>query len=194
MTARRLATILQGPRTDDDRTHLGSQRARATTITWWPAPRAAKHWPSIRSTGKPACSARGSTVGTITQIFNTHEHADHTAGNAGLATATGATVLAHAAAAARIGGVTRGLPGGDVIRVGHAASNCACLDTPGHTLTHLCLYGERRRHRAGAVLRRYAVQCRRRQLPPWRGSGALFETFARRAGAPAASDAHVSRT
>jgi hydroxyacylglutathione hydrolase len=45
----------------------------------------------------------------ITQILNTHEHLDHTGGNAGLVQATGARVLAHAGAASRIGGVDRGL-------------------------------------------------------------------------------------
>jgi hydroxyacylglutathione hydrolase len=75
---------------------------------------------------------------TITQIVNTHEHLDHTAGNAGLVQATGAKVLAHARAAARIGGVDRGLAAGDVIRVGRSVE-LECLDTPGHTLSHVCL-------------------------------------------------------
>src|ERR1700694_1224594 len=74
----------------------------------------------------------------ITQILNTHEHADHTGGNAGLKAATHAPVLAHAAAAARIGGVDRGLAKGDVIKVGRTVE-LECLDTPGHTLTHICL-------------------------------------------------------
>ena len=73
----------------------------------------------------------------ITQILNTHEHRDHTGGNAGLVEATGAKVLAHALAAARIGGVDRGLAAGDVIRVGRL--ELECLDTPGHTLAHVCL-------------------------------------------------------
>jgi len=75
---------------------------------------------------------------TITQIVNTHEHIDHTAGNAGLVQATGAKVLAHARAAARIGGVDRGLAAGDVIRVGRSVE-LESLDTPGHTLSHVCL-------------------------------------------------------
>ncbi|HEV7432126.1 MAG TPA: hydroxyacylglutathione hydrolase [Steroidobacteraceae bacterium] len=75
---------------------------------------------------------------TITQIVNTHEHTDHTAGNAGLVQATGAKVLAHARAAARIGGVDRGLVAGDVIRVGRTVE-LESLDTPGHTLSHVCL-------------------------------------------------------
>jgi hydroxyacylglutathione hydrolase len=74
----------------------------------------------------------------ITQILNTHEHRDHTGGNAGLVGATGAKVLAHAAAASRIGGVDRGLGKGDVIRIGRTVE-LECLDTPGHTMAHICL-------------------------------------------------------
>ena len=74
----------------------------------------------------------------ITQILNTHEHRDHTGGNAGLVGATGARVLAHAGAARRIGGVDRGLGAGDVIRVGRTVE-LECLDTPGHTMAHICL-------------------------------------------------------
>ena len=76
----------------------------------------------------------------ITQILNTHEHTDHTGGNAGLKAATHAPVLAHAAAAARIGGVDRGLARGDIIRVGRTVE-LECLDTPGHTLSHVCVLG-----------------------------------------------------
>jgi len=75
---------------------------------------------------------------TITQILNTHEHLDHTGGNTGLVDATRARVLAHAGAAARIGGVDRGLRRGDTIRVGRTVE-LECLDTPGHTLAHICL-------------------------------------------------------
>ncbi len=76
---------------------------------------------------------------TITQILNTHEHLDHTGGNEGLRAVTGARVLAHAGAAAKIGGVDRGLARGDVIRVGRSIE-LECLDTPGHTMAHICLF------------------------------------------------------
>jgi hydroxyacylglutathione hydrolase len=81
-----------------------------------------------------AARRRGWQIG---QILNTHEHQDHTGGNAGLKDATGARVLAHAGAAARIGGVDQGLAKGDVVRVGRI--ELECLDTPGHTMSHLCL-------------------------------------------------------
>jgi hydroxyacylglutathione hydrolase len=77
----------------------------------------------------------------IRQILNTHEHGDHTGGNAGLVGATGAKVLAHAGAARRIGGVDRGLAAGDLIRVGRTVE-LRCLDTPGHTLTHICVLAD----------------------------------------------------
>jgi hydroxyacylglutathione hydrolase len=86
-----------------------------------------------------ACLTRARERGwTITQIVNTHEHNDHTDGNAEVVRATGAKVLAHAGAAKRIGGVDRGLVAGDVIRVGRTVE-LESLDTPGHTLTHVCL-------------------------------------------------------
>jgi hydroxyacylglutathione hydrolase len=75
----------------------------------------------------------------ITQVLNTHEHFDHTGGNAGMVGATGAKLLAHAGAAGRIGGVDRGLSKGDVIDVGSTVE-LECLDTPGHTMTHICLF------------------------------------------------------
>jgi hydroxyacylglutathione hydrolase len=83
-------------------------------------------------------TAAGSRGWQIRQILSTHEHIDHTGGNAPLKAATGATVMAHAAAAARIGGVDRGLKKGDVIRVGRTVE-LECLDTPGHTMAHVCL-------------------------------------------------------
>lgn len=80
----------------------------------------------------------------ITQVLNTHEHADHTGGNARLIAATGAKLLAHAGAKARIPGIDRGLEAGDVIAVGKTVE-LEVLDTPGHTMSHVCLYcrGER---------------------------------------------------
>jgi len=74
----------------------------------------------------------------IRQVLNTHEHRDHTDGNAGVVAATGARVLAHANGASVIGGVDRGLARGDVIRIGRTVE-LEVLDTPGHTRSHVCL-------------------------------------------------------
>jgi len=82
-------------------------------------------------------AARASGL-SITQILNTHEHRDHTDGNAGVVAATRARVSAHADAAGRIGGVDRGLARGDVIKVGRTVE-LEVLDTPGHTRSHVCV-------------------------------------------------------
>jgi hydroxyacylglutathione hydrolase len=80
----------------------------------------------------------------IRQVLNTHEHRDHTDGNAGVVAATGARVLAHAGGASVIGGVDRGLARGDVIKVGRTVE-LEVLDTPGHTRSHVCLLAAWRR-------------------------------------------------
>lgn len=74
----------------------------------------------------------------ITQILNTHEHGDHTGGNKGMVAATGAKVIAHKNAGKRIPNMDRGVGAGDVIKVG-ATVDLECLDTPGHTMSHVCL-------------------------------------------------------
>ena len=74
----------------------------------------------------------------IKQVLNTHEHGDHTGGNKGIVDATGASVIAHRNAAGRIPGMTSGVGAGDVIRVGTSVE-LQCLDTPGHTMSHICL-------------------------------------------------------
>jgi hydroxyacylglutathione hydrolase len=52
--------------------------------------------------------------------------------------ATGAEVVAHHRAAGRIEGVDRGVGAGDVIKVGKRVE-LECMDTPGHTMCHICL-------------------------------------------------------
>ncbi len=75
---------------------------------------------------------------TITQILNTHEHGDHTGGNKGLVKATDAKLIAHKNAKNRIANVDVGVGAGDVIKVGKSVE-FECLDTPGHTMCHICL-------------------------------------------------------
>ena len=75
---------------------------------------------------------------SVTQILNTHEHGDHTGGNRAMVAATGAKLLAHKNAAARIPGMDRGLSAGDIIKVGKTVE-LEALDTPGHTMSHVCL-------------------------------------------------------
>ena len=75
----------------------------------------------------------------ITQVLNTHEHHDHIGGNAAVIAATGAKLIAHQDAASKIPGVDRGVAAGDIIKVGRHVE-LECLDTPGHTMCHICLF------------------------------------------------------
>ena len=75
---------------------------------------------------------------TITQVLNTHEHGDHIGGTKGVVKATGAELIAHRNAGGRIPNVDRGVGAGDIIKVGNTVE-LECLDTPGHTLCHICL-------------------------------------------------------
>jgi len=74
----------------------------------------------------------------ITQIVNTHEHGDHTGGNRAMVAATGAKLLAHKNAGSRIPGIDRALGAGDIIKIGKSVE-LEALDTPGHTMSHVCL-------------------------------------------------------
>jgi hydroxyacylglutathione hydrolase len=85
------------------------------------------------------CLAVASERGwTISQILNTHEHGDHTGGNKGVVAATGASIIAHTNAKGKIPNMDRGVGAGDVVRVGKTV-DLECLDTPGHTMSHICL-------------------------------------------------------
>jgi len=84
----------------------------------------------------------GQGAGRITQILNTHEHLDHTGGNAGLVCADrcpGPWLMRVRLPASAV--VDRGLQKGDVIRVGRTVE-LECLDTPGHTMSHVCLFAQ----------------------------------------------------
>ena len=74
----------------------------------------------------------------VTQVLNTHHHHDHTGGNQGVVDATGAKILAHQDAKDQIPDMDIGLKAGDVVKVGRAAE-LEALDTPGHTMSHICL-------------------------------------------------------
>lgn len=78
---------------------------------------------------------------TITKIINTHEHFDHIEGNPGIVSATGAKVYAHANAINSIPNVDVGLRACDIVGVGNTV-RLRVLDTPGHTLAHVCLASE----------------------------------------------------
>ncbi len=75
---------------------------------------------------------------SISQVLNTHEHGDHTGGNKAVVAATGAKVIAHKDAGRRIADMDIGVAAGDIVKVGKTVE-LDCLDTPGHTMSHICL-------------------------------------------------------
>jgi len=91
---------------------------------------------AIDPTESAACLRMAKDKGwTIRHVLNTHEHHDHVSGNDAVCAATGATLIAHQTA--QIPGVDRRVGAGDVIRVGR--HELECLDTPGHTMSCLCV-------------------------------------------------------
>ena len=75
---------------------------------------------------------------TITQIWNTHWHADHAGGNAAIKAATGAKITAPAGDAAKIAEVDRTVDQGDTVTLGtHTAQ---VINVGGHTLGHIAYY------------------------------------------------------
>ena len=74
----------------------------------------------------------------ITQILNTHDHWDHIGGNKAIVNATSAKIIAHANAKDQIPNMDRGVTHGEIIKVGKSIE-LECLDTPGHTMSHVCL-------------------------------------------------------
>lgn len=76
----------------------------------------------------------------IRHIVNTHTHWDHTRGNEKLQKKTGASLYCHPAARHQLSPASQGLEHGAQLKVGHATLRV--LDTPGHTLSHICLVGE----------------------------------------------------
>ena len=75
---------------------------------------------------------------TITQIWNTHWHPDHAGGNAAIKAATGCTIVAPAAEAARIAGIDREVAHGDSVSLGRYTASV--IDVGGHTLGHIAYY------------------------------------------------------
>jgi len=72
----------------------------------------------------------------ISKVVNTHHHLDHIGGNDKVIKATGAKLLAHVHA--DIPHVDIALMPGDLIKLG--SHELQVLDTPGHTMSHVCLF------------------------------------------------------
>jgi hydroxyacylglutathione hydrolase len=78
---------------------------------------------------------------TITQVWNTHHHWDHTGGNLAIKQATGCTISAPAAE--DIKGRDFALEEGSELRIGEAIGRT--MEIPGHTLGHVALVFDRPR-------------------------------------------------
>lgn len=74
----------------------------------------------------------------IKTVANTHHHHDHIGGNEPVIAATGAQLVSHLDAMQSIPNVDRGLQAGDTLKCGEL--NLKVMDTPGHTMSHICLY------------------------------------------------------
>lgn len=75
---------------------------------------------------------------TITHIWNTHWHPDHTGGNAAIKAATGCTITGPAAEAERIPTLDVLVRGGDVVTFG--ATKAHVIDVPAHTAGHIAFH------------------------------------------------------
>ena len=74
---------------------------------------------------------------SLKAIINTHEHWDHTKGNAELVEQHACEVWAHNNGKNKIPGLTRTLVAEETIELG-SDNQLLVLDTPGHTFAHLC--------------------------------------------------------
>lgn len=74
----------------------------------------------------------------ITQIWNTHWHADHAGGNAAIKAATGCTVYAPEVDAPKIAAVDHTVKHGDTVRIGDYAAHV--IDVGGHTMGHIAYH------------------------------------------------------
>ena len=75
---------------------------------------------------------------TISQIWNTHWHPDHTGGNAAIKAATGCTITGPAAEAARIPTLDRLVAEGDRVVLGSIEADV--LEVPAHTAGHIAYH------------------------------------------------------
>lgn len=91
---------------------------------------------SIDAPDAKAILARLSAKGwTLTHLFITHHHSDHTGGNLQLKEATGCTIIGPQAEAERIPGIDQEVAEGDAITFGNF--EVKVIDTPGHTMGHV---------------------------------------------------------
>lgn len=91
--------------------------------------------PAVSGPVLAAAEARG---WRITQIWNTHWHADHTGGNLEIKAATGCTITGPVGEREPIPGIDHAVREGDRVRLG--AHEAAVLDVPAHTAGHVAFH------------------------------------------------------
>jgi hydroxyacylglutathione hydrolase len=89
------------------------------------------------SVAEPVLEAAATRGWTITQVWNTHWHPDHTGGNDAIRAATGCTITGPAEAE-RVSKLDRIVAGGDRARIG--AIEAELIDIPAHTAGHVCFH------------------------------------------------------
>jgi hydroxyacylglutathione hydrolase len=89
------------------------------------------------SQAEPVLAAAAARGWTITQIWNTHWHPDHTGGNDAIRAATGCTITGPAEAE-RVSKMDRIVAGGDRARIG--AIEAELIDIPAHTAGHVAFH------------------------------------------------------
>lgn len=87
---------------------------------------------------EPVLAAATERGWTITQIWNTHWHPDHTGGNAEIKAATGCTITGPAAEVERIPTLDRLVREGDTVSLG--AVTASVIDVPAHTAGHIAYH------------------------------------------------------
>lgn len=87
---------------------------------------------------EPVLDAAAERGWTITQIWNTHWHPDHTGGNAEIRAATGCTITGPSAEAERIPTLDRLVREGDTVSLG--AVTATVIDVPAHTAGHIAYH------------------------------------------------------
>lgn len=87
---------------------------------------------------EPVLDAARTRGWRITQIWNTHWHADHTGGNAAIKEATGCLVTGPAAEAGRIPTLDRRVSEGDRVALGGIEAEV--LEVPAHTAGHIAYH------------------------------------------------------
>jgi hydroxyacylglutathione hydrolase len=107
---------------------------------------------------QPVLDAAAARGWTISQIWNTHWHRDHTGGNAAVKAATGAIITGPAAEAAKIPTLDRQVAEGDRVRLG--AVEAEVWEVPAHTAGHIAfVLADRSAAFVGDVL--FAMGCGR---------------------------------